>query len=368
MTDKKSEMLAILQQYYSDFLCKKNLPFVVKNSVPVAWFGDCEKYFASENRVVTVGLNPSFHEFKNPLSSLLLPNNISIERLYQSLNDYFLHEPYHRYFGGFEALLNIFDAGYGGKFQKPVPNTAIHIDIFSSIATNPLWRDLTKEQKIAIDQYPLFRKLFECLSPDFVMVSIGKKTMQKVFRLSDQMAVGTGSNKIEIYHKNSTTYIYGRNFKGTPFYARQECVSVLQEYVCGNLKHIATYTKKDFPAFFEHKGDTYEEPDFEYILVKTTENCVAQRGSLYEATRYAWKLNFERARHCKYVFSVIDGIVREVYFVSEWRKISQGKYSGRLEFSGELADRRIADRFIGKRIPAKYCKQGCSNPALYKQI
>lgn len=59
MADKVSEMLAILQQYYSDFLCKKNLPFVVKNSVPVAWFGDCEKYFTSEKRVVTVGLNPS---------------------------------------------------------------------------------------------------------------------------------------------------------------------------------------------------------------------------------------------------------------------------------------------------------------------
>ena len=59
MADKVSEMLAILQQYYSDFLCKKNLPFVVKNSVPVAWFGDCEKYFTSKKRVVTVGLNPS---------------------------------------------------------------------------------------------------------------------------------------------------------------------------------------------------------------------------------------------------------------------------------------------------------------------
>lgn len=200
------------------------------------------------------------------------------------------------------------------------------------------------------------------------MVSIEKKTMQKVFQLSDQMAVGTGSNKIEIYHKNSTTYIYGRNLKGTPCYARQECSSILQEYICGNLKHVVTHFKNDFPAFFEHKGDTYEEPDFEYILVKTSENCVAQRGNLYEATRYAWKLSFERARHCKYVFSVIEGIVREVYFVSEWRVIAQGNYSGRLKFSGEPADRRIAERFIGKHIPAKYCKQGCSNPALYKQI
>ena len=368
MADKESEMLAILQQYYSDFLCKKDLPFVVKYSVPVAWFGDCEKYFTSENRVVTVGLNPSFHEFENPLSSLLLPNNIPIEKLYQSLNDYFAHEPYRRYFGGFEALLNILDASYGGKFQKPVPNTAIHIDVFSSIATNPMWGDLTREQKIAIDQYPLFQKLFDCLSPNLVMVSIGKKTMQKVFQLSDQMAVGTGSNKIEIYHKNSTTFIYGRNFKGTPFYARQECVSVLQKNICGNLKLAVTHLKNNLPAFFEHKGETYEEPEFEYILVKTSENSVAQRGNLYEATRYAWKLSFERARHYKYVFSVIDGIVREVYFVSEWRVIAQGNYSGRLKFSGEIADRRIADRFIGKHIPAKYCKQGCSSPALYKQI
>lgn len=132
-------------------------------------------------------------------------------------------------------------------------------------------------------------------------------------------------------------------------------------------KMLHQYVVQDCPLFV-HKSKAYEEPEFEYILVKTPEKCVTQRGSLYEATRYAWKLTFERARHYKYVFNVIDDIVREVYFVSEWRKITQGNYNGRLEFFGETADRRIAERFIGKHIPAKYCKQGCSNPALYKQL
>ena len=115
------------------------------------------------------------------------------------------------------------------------------------------------------------------------------------------------------------------------------------------------------------KAEVYEEPEFEYILVKTSEKCIEERGNLYEASRYAWPLGFKRARSYEYVFSVIDGIVREVYLVSEWQKITQGEYSGRLEFRGEPADKSISKRFIGKEIPADYRKPGCASSALYKQ-
>ena len=115
------------------------------------------------------------------------------------------------------------------------------------------------------------------------------------------------------------------------------------------------------------KAEAYEEPEVEYILVKTSEKCIEERGNLYEASRYAWPLGFKRARSYEYVFSVIDGIVREVYLVSEWQKITQGEYSGRLEFRGEPADKSISKWFIGKEIPAKYRKPGCASSALYKQ-
>lgn len=367
MNDKTYEMLAILQQYFSDFVQKRSLPFVVQDSVPVAWFGDCEKYFTSERKVVTVGLNPSFHEFTNPNSSLRLPIDTPIERLYQALNKYFICEPYRKYFLWFEKVLNVIDTSYGGKFQKSASNTAVHIDIFSSIATDPMWGGLTQNQKILVNQYALFRKLLDCLAPDIIFVSVSKQVMQQVFHLSDQMAFDTGSDKIEIYRRNNITYIYGRNFKGTPFYAQQECISILTDYFHGNSAYFPQPKETGGTPVFLEKNEVYKEPEFEYILVKTSENTIKQRGNLYEATRYAWKLNFERARKYKYVFSVINGIVQEIYDVSEWRVIKQGDYCGRLEFFGEPADRKIADQFIGKHIPAKYCKPGNANPVCYKQ-
>lgn len=52
----------IIQDYICDFNKKKNLTYVV-DTMPVVWFGDIEKYEHSEVKVVTVGINPSSHEF-----------------------------------------------------------------------------------------------------------------------------------------------------------------------------------------------------------------------------------------------------------------------------------------------------------------
>ena len=41
--EKEHELLAILQKYKLDFVRKRELPFVVKPSVPVVWFGDSKR-------------------------------------------------------------------------------------------------------------------------------------------------------------------------------------------------------------------------------------------------------------------------------------------------------------------------------------
>src|ERR1700674_3514038 len=38
-------------------------PFLVKPSIPILFFGDSNRYFSSELKVITVGLNPSRIEF-----------------------------------------------------------------------------------------------------------------------------------------------------------------------------------------------------------------------------------------------------------------------------------------------------------------
>ena len=116
-------------------------------------------------------------------------------------------------------------------------------------------------------------------------------------------------------------------------------------------------------------ADYYDEPqDIDYIIIKTSQERVDFcNGSVYEATRYAWKVKVEHVRQYKYVFGVIKGIVRGVYCVDEWRLVTEGKSVGRYEFFGYDAPTEIANRFIGKRIPPQYSKPGLASPVLFKK-
>lgn len=112
--------------------------------------------------------------------------------------------------------------------------------------------------------------------------------------------------------------------------------------------------------------EIYDEPNFDYVIIKTTENRVQERGNLYEATRFAWKVG-ERIERYRYVFSVINKIVREVYVVDCWHKIENGKDKGRYEFFGNEAKDPIFRDFIGKTIPEYYRAVGMASPVLYKK-
>ena len=84
----------------------------------------------------------------------------------------------------------------------------------------------------------------------------------------------------------------------------------------------------------------------------------------YEATRSAWKIRPRSIEEYPYVFSVTDGIVKEVYKVHSWTK--SAKAEGRYEFNGEIA-KEIRDRFVDKRIPERYMKKGMASPVLFSK-
>ena len=116
-------------------------------------------------------------------------------------------------------------------------------------------------------------------------------------------------------------------------------------------------------------NNCFEEPTgFSYIIIKITNDVVYNRehGDRYEATRKYWKLNPDRADRYQYVFSVTDQIVREVYqVVGPWSKTSNPNEYGRYEFKGIQAPEEIRNKYIGKRIPQRFCKKGSANPIQY---
>lgn len=105
----------------------------------------------------------------------------------------------------------------------------------------------------------------------------------------------------------------------------------------------------------------YEEPNFNYVIIKTKNSTVAERGSLYEATRYRWSAS-DRITHYSFVISVIDAIVQKVYIVDRWQKSGD-----RWEFFGREASGEDFQKLIGKKIPEKYRKKGMASPVVYKK-
>lgn len=111
-------------------------------------------------------------------------------------------------------------------------------------------------------------------------------------------------------------------------------------------------------------AEEYDEPQEDYVIIKTTEAFVCDRGSLYDAVRRAWKAKLSKAQKYKYALGVVNGMVREVYEVSEWMECVDRP--GRIEFIGKPAKDSMS-RLKMKLIPYYYKKRGASNPFMYKK-
>ncbi len=229
-----NELTNVLQEYISDFLKKRNFSYVVKPSIPIVWFGDIEEYNESPKKVVTVGINPSLSEFEKKRFNIVdLECENAVDELVNTLNLYFKDNPYD-WFNNFEKVLSTLDASY---YEKKATNTAIHIDIYSAIATNPIWRYLSDGEKKDIQRTDLFKKLLNLLDPDIIVFSVNNDIFKDVF--SDfklEKSEDNINDKKGIFirkYKNGTQIlIWGRNMQGQPFggLSNQEIRETMEQF------------------------------------------------------------------------------------------------------------------------------------------
>jgi hypothetical protein len=160
-------------------------PWLAKPSVPILWFGDRDAYLSSPRRVLTVGLNPSWHEFptEHPFqrfpdaATLYLPTGPAIgpitgdayKAYTAALNEYFRIDPY-RWFHCFEPILE----GLGTSFYGGRENTALHTDFCSPLATHPTFSHLDPavQHQLTEQGHDLWHQLVDRLAPDVVLVSV----------------------------------------------------------------------------------------------------------------------------------------------------------------------------------------------------
>ena len=116
-----------------------------------------------------------------------------------------------------------------------------------------------------------------------------------------------------------------------------------------------------------------DEVVIEHKILAITVNWGITKFNPYDAARFAWRINVDRARNVEYVFAVVRGIVLDVFTVEEWRRATLenfpefvGKHRdepSRFGFIGQQAPEDIRSAYVGKRMPEK--KKGTMSAFLY---
>ncbi len=110
---------------------------------------------------------------------------------------------------------------------------------------------------------------------------------------------------------------------------------------------------------------------FQHRTIIITVNQSASESPPYEATRYAWKINPEKANRAEIVVAVSHGVIIAVFVAEKWLPATSENFPGRESspkrygFVGKDAPNLIWKMYVGKRLPDEYRKPGAANPIKY---
>ena len=113
-------------------------------------------------------------------------------------------------------------------------------------------------------------------------------------------------------------------------------------------------------AVFKHKA----------ILISVNKG-VLEHYSVYEAVRYAWKVDPEKARKADVVLATRQGLIIGAFAAKEWLPATTENFPGRessdkrFGFKGTEASPEIQALYVGKQVPGEYRKPGAANPVKY---
>uniref|UniRef100_A0A8J4HAK2 GIY-YIG domain-containing protein n=1 Tax=Acidicaldus sp. TaxID=1872105 RepID=A0A8J4HAK2_9PROT len=107
-------------------------------------------------------------------------------------------------------------------------------------------------------------------------------------------------------------------------------------------------------------------------LLINIRSSAAERDSIYEAVRYAWKLDPNKARQAELVLAVDQGLVVGVFIAEKWLAATMDNFPGtavdrpgRWGFVGNEAPESLARLYMRRRVPDHMRKRGAANPIRY---
>ena len=103
-------------------------------------------------------------------------------------------------------------------------------------------------------------------------------------------------------------------------------------------------------------------------------NKSAAERSLYDATRYAWKIDKSKAKRAEVILATTQGLIVGAYIAQDWLEATPANFPalakgdgvpGRFGFVGKEAPEDIKKLYVDKRVPDEYRKRGAANPIKY---
>jgi hypothetical protein len=101
-------------------------------------------------------------------------------------------------------------------------------------------------------------------------------------------------------------------------------------------------------------------------------NRTAAERSLYDATRFAWKISRPKALKADVILSTVQGLIVGAFVADDWLPATPENFpalaeapSRRYGFVGREAPEELRRRYVGKRVPDEFRKPGAANPIKY---
>lgn len=114
-----------------------------------------------------------------------------------------------------------------------------------------------------------------------------------------------------------------------------------------------------------------EIAEFKHKALLINVNRSALDSSLYEATRYAWRLSENKAKKAEVVLPVVQGLIVGAFVAEKWLPATAENFpgretiEGRFGFYGSEAPSELKRLYVEKRTPDEFRKKGSSNPIKY---
>jgi hypothetical protein len=111
--------------------------------------------------------------------------------------------------------------------------------------------------------------------------------------------------------------------------------------------------------------------DFQHRAVLINVNRSISETTIYEATRYSWKIDPRKAARAEIIVAVRFGIVVAVFLADHWLPATAENFPGhepvpgRFGFVGSEAPEDLRRLYIAKRLPDEFRKPGAANPIKY---